>query len=111
MKLKDNCLKAMDEKNRTAANRALELLGKEQGMFRDALDVKNTWDGDPKKLSAAQLEAFTKALEAEEFGGDLAAAEAAREAALKAVEPEPSTDQPADQANTAEPEPAPETIQ
>jgi hypothetical protein len=41
-KLKDNCLSAMAEKNRTAANRALELLGKEQGMFRDALDVKNT---------------------------------------------------------------------
>jgi hypothetical protein len=41
--------------NGMVANCALELLGKEQGMFRDALDVKNTWDGDPKKLSAAHL--------------------------------------------------------
>jgi hypothetical protein len=38
------------------ANRALELLGKELGMFRDAVDLTQKWDGDPKKLSRQQLE-------------------------------------------------------
>jgi hypothetical protein len=38
------------------ANRALELLGKELGMFRDAVDITQKWDGDPKKLSRQQLE-------------------------------------------------------
>jgi phage terminase small subunit len=36
------------------ANRALELLGKELGMFVDRTDSKITWNGDPSKLTAEQ---------------------------------------------------------
>jgi hypothetical protein len=37
------------------ANRALELIGKELGMFVDRnMDVP--WDGDPSKLTDAQLD-------------------------------------------------------
>ena len=65
------------------ANRALELLGKELGMFHDSIDHTMKWDGDPKKLTKEQLETLTKAIEEQTFGGDEEAAAAAREAAVR----------------------------
>jgi hypothetical protein len=65
----------------TARVRAYELLGKELGMFRDAVDhtVKNL-DPDPRKWTKEQLERVTKAFE-EQVGPEIAAAE--REAAIR----------------------------
>jgi phage terminase small subunit len=67
----------------SVANRALELIGKELEMFRDGHDHTFKWDGDPKKLTKEQLETLTKALEEQVFGDDVAAATAAREAAIR----------------------------
>ena len=47
-----------------AANRALELLGKEQGMFRDRLDI-HTLDGELENMSSSQLRAYVKSLATE----------------------------------------------
>ena len=54
------CKKAENGKrfDSAGANKALELLGKELGMFVDRSENIN-WDGDPRKLSAAQLEKWT----------------------------------------------------
>jgi hypothetical protein len=51
--LKKNALAAFDAGDRSACNRAVELLGKEQGMFVDR--QHHSWDGDLTKLTEAQL--------------------------------------------------------
>ena len=56
-KLLENALESMKEKNRTAANRAWELLGKEHGMFRDAIDHTHK-NLDPSK-PALNVNGFT----------------------------------------------------
>jgi hypothetical protein len=68
----------------TARVRAYELLGKELGMFRDAIEHTHK-NLDPSKWTKAELEQVTKALEAQVFGDDTAAAAAAREAAIREV--------------------------
>jgi hypothetical protein len=64
----------------SVANRALELLGKELGMFRDSLDITQKLDADPKKWTKGQLEKVIAELEAQ-VGPETAAAE--REAAIR----------------------------
>jgi hypothetical protein len=64
----------------TARVRAYELLGKELGMFREAVDITQKLDADPKKWTKEQLERVTRELE-EQVGPEIAAAE--REAALR----------------------------
>lgn len=49
--------------NGSVANRALELLGKEHGMFRDSIDHTLKWDGDPSKLDEKQLATMVTTLE------------------------------------------------
>lgn len=49
--------------NASGANRALELLGKQLGMFHDAIDHTLTWNGDPSQLSEAQLAKMITVLE------------------------------------------------
>jgi hypothetical protein len=68
----------------SVANRALELLGKELGMFRDAID-HTTKNLDPSKWTKVEIEQAIKALEEQTFGDDVEAAAAAREAAIKGV--------------------------
>ena len=51
--LKDNALKAKQECQWAASNRALELLGKELGIF---VDRRLPWDGDPTTLTDSQLD-------------------------------------------------------
>jgi hypothetical protein len=44
--LRDNALAAKQNRQNSASNRALELLGKELGMFRDRNEDWLDWDGD-----------------------------------------------------------------
>jgi hypothetical protein len=67
----------------TARVRAYELLGKELGMFRDAVDITQKLDADPKKWTTEQLQRVTKELE-EQVGPEIAAAE--REAARREMD-------------------------
>jgi hypothetical protein len=53
--LKRNALAALAEGDRSAVNRAAELLGKDLGMFRDSVDHSFQWDGDLTKLTWQQL--------------------------------------------------------
>ena len=69
----------------SARVRAYELLGKELGMFRDAVDITQKLDADPKKWTKEQLERVTKELEEQVFGDDTAAKEAAKEKAIAEV--------------------------
>ena len=64
------------------ANRALELLGKELGMFRDAIDhTHKNLDKDPTKWTKEQLDEVIAAFEREQ--PEAAAVE--REAAIRQV--------------------------
>ena len=63
--LMDNALQAKQEQQFSASNRALELLGKEMGMFVDRTDHSFSWDGDPANLTDAQLEKLTQCLESQ----------------------------------------------
>lgn len=77
----------MDKKEPTASRvRSLELCGKHIGMFIDLSETKLSWDGDPTKLSAAQLQTLIMHLESSGWGGDLEAAKAAKEAHLAEIE-------------------------
>lgn len=77
--LMDNALKAKQSCEWAASNRALELLGKELGMFNPR-DLP--WDGNPATLTDSQLEQLQKYLERLAFGGDEAQLQAARERAM-----------------------------
>jgi len=61
----------------------LELLGKELGMFRDAVDITQKLDSDPKKWTKEQLERVIQELEEQTFGDDVVAVAAEREAAIR----------------------------
>ena len=61
--LMDNALTAKQNHQWSASNRALELLGKELGMFVDH-SVRMDWDGDLKTLSDDQLDKVIEYLEA-----------------------------------------------
>jgi len=61
--LMDNVLKAKQERQFSAVNRALELLGKELGMFADRSHLSVEWDGDLKKLTGPQLEKMAEQME------------------------------------------------
>jgi hypothetical protein len=66
------------------ANRALELLGKELGMFREGQDHSVKYlDRDPSKWTKEQLESVIRELEEQTFGDDREAAAAAREEAIR----------------------------
>jgi hypothetical protein len=54
----DNALKAKQDQQWSASNRALELLGKELGMFDDRSVLVMPWDGDLNKLTAVQIGAL-----------------------------------------------------
>jgi hypothetical protein len=49
--LMDNAMKAKQNQQWSASNRALELIGRDLGMF----DGTSVWDGDPDKLTADQI--------------------------------------------------------
>ena len=63
--------------NAAGANRALELLGRELGMFIDK-PVRPVWDGSLKSLTDEQLARITQDLEAAAFKDDPAGLEAWR---------------------------------
>src|SRR5262245_25641643 len=67
----------------SARVRAYELLGKELGMFRDAVDITQKLDADPRKWTKEQLDRVIQELEEQTFGDDVAAAAAEREAAIR----------------------------
>ena len=77
--LMDNALKAKQSREWSASNRALELLGKELGMFTP---VELPWDGDPTSLTTSQLDQLCKYLERIAFGEDEAKIQAARTRAM-----------------------------
>ena len=80
--------KTLDDKGRlnlAAANQALEMLGREIGMFRTGVDHTMQWDGDPSKLTAGQLAKLKAHFEGEAFGGDTAAMEKFKADYLAAV--------------------------
>ena len=54
--LMDNALKAKENQQFSASNRALELLGKELGLFVDRSELGPIWDGDPTTLTDQQLQ-------------------------------------------------------
>ena len=72
--LMDNALQAKQNHECSASNRALELLGKELGMFTSA---EIPWDGDLATLTDQQLEKFSAYFERIAFGGDQAKIQAA----------------------------------
>lgn len=65
--------------DRAAANRALELLGKECGLFKDTVDHNVKWDGDLTKLSEAQLVRLITSMESFAFPSNDPAAIVERE--------------------------------
>lgn len=67
--LVDNALAAKRNGQYSASNKALELLGKELGMF---WENRLEWDGDPSKLSDQQLEEMLCMFERKAYGDDLA---------------------------------------
>ena len=77
--LMDNALQAKQSREWSASNRALELLGKELGMFTP---VELPWDGDPASLTTSQLEQLCTYLERIAFGEDEAKIQAARTRAM-----------------------------
>jgi hypothetical protein len=91
--LMDNAMQAKKNQEWSASNRALELLGKELGMFNHPEPL---WDGDLATLTDQQLERITEQFEKAVYGNDRARLEAdKRRALLKAgliidVEAEPS---------------------
>src|SRR5450432_759701 len=54
--LMDNALQAKQNQQWSASNRALELLGKELGLFADRSGHGFDWDGDPNTLTDEQQE-------------------------------------------------------
>ena len=77
--LMDNALKAKGNGELSASNRALELLGKEIGMF-ERKDLP--WDGDPATLTDLQLSQLNNYLERIVFGGDPIKIAAAKKQAM-----------------------------
>jgi hypothetical protein len=71
--LVDNALKAKQNQEWSASNRALELLGKELGMFNPS---ELPWDGDLTTLTDQQLERFEQYFERIAYGDDRARMEA-----------------------------------
>ena len=71
--LMDNALQAKKNQEWPASNRALELLGKELGMFNHPEPV---WDGDLATLTDQQLLRITEQLERAVYGEDRARLEA-----------------------------------
>ena len=61
--LRDNALAAKQNRQYSASNRALELLGKELGMFQDRNEDWLDWDGDLSQLTDEQLQKFLSLLE------------------------------------------------
>jgi DNA-binding CsgD family transcriptional regulator len=66
----------------SARVRALELVGKELGMFTNSSDLLIPWDGDLSKLSDRQVEGMTNFFLRQEYGDDVAAIEARKRQAL-----------------------------
>src|SRR6266481_2198053 len=60
--LMDNAIKAKEMQQISASNRALELLGKELGLFVERTE-HTFWNGDPNTLSDDQLAQMIKYLE------------------------------------------------
>ncbi len=73
--------RAMEKDKLGDAIRALELIGKELGMFIERRDV-TIWDGDVSKLDDRQLATLTKQLEVLAFGEDEARVRDERRKAL-----------------------------
>jgi len=71
--LMDNALQAKKNQEWPASNRALELLGKELGMFNHP---ELAWDGDLATLTDQQLERITELFERAVYGDDRARLEA-----------------------------------
>lgn len=63
-------VRAMELDKLGDAIRALELCGKELGLFIDRSEHRFAWDGDPSKLDDSQLEKLTNALEGIAYGQD-----------------------------------------
>jgi hypothetical protein len=61
--LMDNALKAKQNKEWSASNRALELLGKELGLFVSRSEHNFLWSGDLTKLTDEQFDAILQQLE------------------------------------------------
>jgi len=80
--LMDNALQAKQNREWSASNRALELLGKELGMFA-LRDIP--WDGDPATLTDRQLDQLIKYFEQIALGGDEGKIEAIRRRAMLAA--------------------------
>jgi hypothetical protein len=92
--LRDNALAAKRNRQYSASNRALELLGKELGMFQDqGEDWLDHWDGDLSKLSDLQLEKLTYVSGKMAFGDDEAKILAIRRQ-MGLIDVGPSTPQP-----------------
>lgn len=64
------------------AVRALELMGKELGLFVERNEHRFVWDGDPSKLDEKQLASLIYSMERLAFGEDEAAARAERRRVL-----------------------------
>jgi len=80
--LMDNALQAKQNREWSASNRALELLGKKLGMFTPA---ELPWDGDPATLSDTQLDQLYRYLERIACGGDEAKIQAVHKRAMLEV--------------------------
>jgi hypothetical protein len=91
--LRDNALAAKRNRQYSASNKALELLGKELGMFQDQGGNWLHWDGDLSKLSDPQLEKLTYVFEKMAFGDDEAKIFASRRR-MGVIDVEPSTPHP-----------------
>jgi len=85
--LMDNALQAKQNQEWSASNRALELLGKELGLFVDRSDHGFHWDGDPNTLTEEQHEKLVNHLIRLAVGDDPQAIAEAR----KQLEAEAST--------------------
>jgi Terminase small subunit len=68
--LMDNALAAKRNRQYSASNKALELLGREIGMFKEQSEDWLDWDGDLSKLSDAQLEKSIYMYGKKTFGDD-----------------------------------------
>jgi len=66
--LRDNALSTKQNQQWSASNRALELLGKELGMFQEPNQNWLDWDGDATKLSDEQLEKVIYLMEKMAYG-------------------------------------------
>jgi len=64
------------------ANRALELIGRELGMFIERSEHQINWDGDPSKLTPQQLEVMIEHYLGLAAGGDPKKVEELRHQAL-----------------------------